>query len=29
VTRFDRYKLGEGIEKKSDDFVAEVMSYQK
>jgi elongation factor Ts len=29
VTRFERYKLGEGIEKKSDDFVAEVMSYQK
>src|SRR3954467_11982567 len=29
VTRFVRYKLGEGIEKKSDDFVAEVMSYQK
>jgi elongation factor Ts len=29
VTRFTRYKLGEGIEKKSDDFVAEVMSYQK
>jgi len=29
VTRFVRYKLGEGIEKKVDDFVAEVMSYQK
>jgi elongation factor Ts len=29
VTRFTRYKLGEGIEKKNDDFVAEVMSYQK
>ena len=29
VTRFERYKLGEGIEKKGDDFVAEVMSYQK
>jgi len=29
VTRFERYKLGEGIEKKNDDFVAEVMSYQK
>jgi elongation factor Ts len=29
VTRFDRYKLGEGIEKKADDFVAEVLSYQK
>ncbi|HET7712502.1 MAG TPA: translation elongation factor Ts, partial [Thermoanaerobaculia bacterium] len=29
VTRFTRYKLGEGIEKKQDDFVAEVMSYQK
>jgi elongation factor Ts len=29
VTRFVRYKLGEGIEKKADDFVAEVMSYQK
>jgi elongation factor Ts len=29
VTRFTRYKLGEGIEKKADDFVAEVLSYQK
>jgi len=29
VTRFVRYKLGEGIEKKSDDFAAEVMSYMK
>ena len=29
VTRFDRYKLGEGIEKRGDDFVAEVMSFQK
>jgi elongation factor Ts len=29
VTRFERYKLGEGIEKRGDDFVAEVMSYQK
>jgi len=29
ATRFVRYKLGEGIEKKNDDFVAEVMSYQK
>jgi elongation factor Ts len=29
VTRFTRYKLGEGIEKKSDDFAAEVMSYMK
>ena len=29
VTRFTRYKLGEGLEKKSDDFAAEVMSYMK
>ncbi len=29
VTRFTRYKLGEGIEKRSDDFVAEVASYMK
>ena len=29
VTRFERYKLGEGIEKRGDDFVAEVLSYQK
>lgn len=29
VTRFARYKLGEGIEKKSDDFAAEVASYMK
>jgi elongation factor Ts len=29
VTRFTRYKLGEGIEKKNDDFVAEVASYMK
>ncbi len=29
VTRFVRYKLGEGIEKKGDDFAAEVMSYMK
>ncbi len=29
VTRFTRYKLGEGIEKKSDDFAAEVASYMK
>ena len=26
VTRFTRFKLGEGIEKKSNDFVAEVMA---
>ncbi|MGZ4810244.1 MAG: translation elongation factor Ts, partial [Thermoanaerobaculia bacterium] len=24
VTRFTRYKLGEGIEKKNDDFAGEV-----
>jgi elongation factor Ts len=29
ATRFVRYKLGEGIEKKSDDFAAEVASYMK
>ena len=29
VTRFTRYKLGEGIEKKSEDFAAEVASYMK
>ncbi|HUJ14413.1 MAG TPA: translation elongation factor Ts [Thermoanaerobaculia bacterium] len=29
VTRFVRYKLGEGIEKKADDFAAEVLSYMK
>ncbi len=29
VTRFTRYKLGEGIEKKADDFAAEVASYVK
>jgi len=29
VTRFVRYKLGEGIEKRSDDFATEVMSYMK
>jgi elongation factor Ts len=29
VTRFTRYKLGEGIEKKVDDFAAEVASYMK
>ncbi len=29
VTRFTRYKLGEGIEKRSDDFAAEVASYMK
>jgi elongation factor Ts len=29
VTRYTRYKLGEGIEKKSDDFAAEVASYMK
>jgi elongation factor Ts len=26
VRRFVRYKLGEGIEKKQDDFAAEVMA---
>jgi elongation factor Ts len=29
VTRFTRYKLGEGIEKKTEDFAAEVASYMK
>jgi elongation factor Ts len=29
VTRFTRYKLGEGIEKRADDFAAEVASYMK
>ena len=29
VTRFTRYKLGEGIEKRGDDFASEVMSYMK
>jgi elongation factor Ts len=29
ITRFARYKLGEGIEKRGDDFAAEVMSYMK
>jgi elongation factor Ts len=29
VTRFTRYKLGEGIEKRGDDFAAEVMSFMK
>ncbi|HET7434489.1 MAG TPA: translation elongation factor Ts [Thermoanaerobaculia bacterium] len=29
VTRFSRFKLGEGIEKKSEDFAAEVASYMK
>ncbi|HSP14254.1 MAG TPA: translation elongation factor Ts [Thermoanaerobaculia bacterium] len=29
ITRFTRYKLGEGIEKKQDDFAAEVASYMK
>ena len=29
VTRFVRFKLGEGIEKRGDDFAAEVMSYMK
>ena len=29
VTRFVRYKLGEGIEKKQEDFSAEVASYMK
>jgi elongation factor Ts len=26
VRRFERYKLGEGIEKRQDDFAAEVMA---
>jgi len=29
VTRFTRYKLGEGIEKRNDDFASEVASYMK
>jgi elongation factor Ts len=29
VTRFVRYKLGEGIEKRGDDFAAEVATYLK
>ena len=29
VTRFTRYKLGEGIEKRGDDFAAEVAAYMK
>jgi elongation factor Ts len=29
VTRFTRYKLGEGIDKPGDDFAAEVASYMK
>jgi elongation factor Ts len=29
VTRFTRYKLGEGIEKRNDDFAAEVASFMK
>jgi elongation factor Ts len=29
VSRFTRYKLGEGIEKRSEDFAAEVASYMK
>jgi elongation factor Ts len=29
VTRFTRYKLGEGIEKRTEDFAAEVASYMK
>ena len=29
VSRFTRYKLGEGIEKRSEDFAAEVASYIK
>jgi len=29
ITRFTRYKVGEGIEKRSDDFAAEVASYMK
>lgn len=29
ITRFSRFKLGEGIEKKKDDFAAEVASYMK
>lgn len=29
ISRFDRFKLGEGIEKRSEDFAAEVASYMK
>ena len=29
ITRFTRYKLGEGIEKKGDDFAGEVAAYMK
>ncbi|MBK5258303.1 MAG: elongation factor Ts [Thermoanaerobaculia bacterium] len=29
ITRYVRYKLGEGIEKKQEDFAAEVASYMK
>jgi elongation factor Ts len=29
VTRFTRYKVGEGIEKRGDDFAAEVAAYMK
>jgi elongation factor Ts len=29
ITRFVRYKLGEGIDKRPDDFAAEVASYMK
>jgi elongation factor Ts len=29
ITRFTRFKLGEGIEKRSEDFAAEVASYMK
>jgi elongation factor Ts len=29
VTRFARFKLGEGVEKRSEDFAAEVASYMK
>jgi len=29
ISRFTRYKLGEGIEKRSEDFAAEVASYMK
>ncbi|HEX8617361.1 MAG TPA: translation elongation factor Ts, partial [Thermoanaerobaculia bacterium] len=29
ITRYTRYKLGEGIEKRTEDFAAEVASYMK
>jgi elongation factor Ts len=29
IRRFIRWNLGEGLEKRSDDFVAEVMSQMK